>query len=203
MGYDEEKLHRFKKSILEETEKKIQKMEQDTQAYCKREIEKAEQKEYDHIFNYMQSKIHNIQWKYKQQVTKAQLESKRNILTKRNALMSQVFSEVEASLLSFTKTKQYPDFLMSHLKDAIAAHHFHDENVVIYLRKEDQQLQSQIETAFKPMKVEIDQTNRLGGFKIINQKTGLLIDETFKSSLANAHEKFYMQEDLTVEEESL
>lgn len=190
MSYDQDKLQRFQKTVLSEAEGKIAQMEQEIQEYEKTELEKARQAEYDKMFAYMQSKVHDIQWKYRQSVTKASLEAKRRLLQYRTGLSDKVFAQVEQKLKAFAASDQYEAFLIDKLKKA--EKEFPCQNAVIRLCPDDMKHASAIQAALSgPVTVEPDRRNHLGGFQIVNEQKGLLLDETFASNLTDQHAAFY------------
>lgn len=190
MSYDQDKLQRFQKTVLSEAEGKIAQMEQEIQEYEKTELEKARQAEYDKMFAYMQSKVHDIQWKYRQNVTKASLEAKRRLLQYRTGLADKVFAQVEQKLKAFAASDQYEAFLIDKLKKA--EREFPCQNAVIKLCPDDMKHADAIQAALSgPVTVEPDRRNHLGGFQIVNEQKGLLLDETFASSLTDQHAAFY------------
>ncbi|EEG29120.1 putative ATP synthase, subunit E [[Clostridium] methylpentosum DSM 5476] len=190
MSYDQDKLQRFQKTVLSEAEGKIAQMEQEIQEYEKTELEKARQAEYDKMFAYMQSKVHDIQWKYRQSVTKASLEAKRRLLQYRTGLADKVFAQVEQKLKAFTASDQYEAFLIDKLKKA--EKEFPCQNAVIRLCPDDMKHAGAIQAALSvPVTVEPDRRNHLGGFQIVNEQKGLLLDDTFASNLTDQHATFY------------
>lgn len=190
MSYDQDKLQRFQKTVLSEAEGKIAEMEKEVKEYEKTELEKARQAEYDKMFAYMQSKVHDIQWKYRQNVTKASLEAKRSLLKYRSDLAGKVFKQVENKLKAFADSKDYEAFLIKSLKES--SKKFPCTGAVIQVRPADLKLAEAVKGAFScPVAVQEDRHNHLGGYKIINEKRGLLLDETFASNLADQHAYFY------------
>lgn len=198
MSYDKEKLSRFENTVLSETQEKIDSIIKEAEEYKQSELEKAKQQEYDKMFNYMQSQVRNIQWKYKQVVTKASLDAKRKTLVFRNELSQKVFEETEKSLKDFADSAKYKDYIVQKFQSAIK--NFECDGAILLLRKEDMPLAEELKKIAGIQNVETDKTNLLGGFKIENRKTSLLLDESFASILADQKQYFYQNSGLTLAE---
>ena len=110
MAYDNEKLQRFEQSVLMEAEKKIQEIQAETEKMKENELESTRQKEYDKMFSVMQEQVHQLQLKYRQEVTKVELDGRRELLEFRNQLTEKIFQEAEEKLQKFTDTKEYQSF---------------------------------------------------------------------------------------------
>ncbi len=199
MAYDKEKLSRFENTILSETQDKIDQMQKEIDAYRKTELENAKQMEYDRMFSAMQAQVHTLQWKYRQLVTKASLEDKRKTLAVRNELAQKVFDKAEESLLAFADGAPYKSYLLDEMKKA--AERFDFQGAVIYLRNQDMSFAEEIKNLFPIKDIQPDKTNTLGGFRVMNERLGLLLDETFQSKLKDQHEYFYQHCGLTVASE--
>ncbi|MDE5600662.1 MAG: hypothetical protein K2I60_03495, partial [Oscillospiraceae bacterium] len=87
MAYDEQKLLRFKESVLDDADKKIAQMKSDALKYEQTELENVKNQKYDKIFNYMQNKVRHLKWRYSRKITKKSLELKKETLIFRNDLV--------------------------------------------------------------------------------------------------------------------
>lgn len=196
MSYDKEKLSRFEKTVLAQAEEKIQKIRSEIKEYEKSELEKTKQQEYDRIFTYMQTQVHNLEWKYKRIVTKKSLEAQREILVCRNELIEKVFEQTKEKLLRFAESAEYKIYLIKRLGKA--AETFSCKDAEISVRAQDMQFEEDILRATGAAIVSVDKSNKLGGFKIINNKDGLLLDETLDSDLIEQRQYFYQTCGMTV-----
>ncbi len=196
MAYDKEKLSRFQDTVLAEADEKIAKLNEEATEYEKSELEKTRQQEYDKMFTYMQSKVRNIQWKYRREVTRKNLESKRKTLEFRGELVVKVFDACEQKLLAYASSEEYRKYLIEHAKKASQG--FDCKGAVVLVRKEDIGLEKELLAATGAKSVAVDKANRLGGFQIENRNTGLLLDETLNGYLADQRQYFYETSGLTV-----
>lgn len=190
MVYDKEKLSAFSSAVKRETDSKIEQLKREVEEYEKAELEKVREDQYNRMFTYMQDQVQIIKSKYRQSITKFELESKRNLFVYRNQLTEQVFEQVQKRLLDFTKTADYQDFLLKQIQAAMKE--FPCQTGVILLAKEDMSLANQIKTAISNVTtVEADSKNHLGGFTIVNREQGLVADKTFQTALEEEKQQFY------------
>lgn len=189
MAYDENKLKQFKNTVLSEAEKEIEKIKKETIDFEKTELEKARQDEYDKIFNVMQERVHDIQWKYKRELTKKSLNVKREILILRNELVEKLFLEAREKLLAFSKSNDYEHFLIELAKKVY--NDFKCDDIEILLREDDMKFKDAFKKIFNIDSFSIDKTNKLGGFKVINHKDNILLDCTIEDKLLKQRRLFY------------
>lgn len=199
MAYDKEKMSRFENTILSEAKEKVEKLKKETEEYKQTELERAKQMEYDRIFGVMQSKVRALQWKYRQIVTKASLDARHKTLVVRNELAQKVFEETEKALLDFSSGSSYKEYLLEQIKKA--SENFDCSGATLYLRSEDMKFEKEIQKLISVSEIQPDKLNLLGGFRIVNEKLGLLLDETFKSKLNDQHEYFYRHCGLAITDE--
>ena len=142
MAYDNEKLQRFEQSVLMEAEKKIQEIQAETEKMKENELENTRQKEYDKMFSVMQEQVHQLQLKYRQEVTKVELDGKRELLEFRNQLTEKIFQEAEEKLQKFTDTKEYQSFLLTSIQTV--AESFTGQPMIISIQEKDLPLTEKI-----------------------------------------------------------
>lgn len=195
MPYDEQKLHHFETSILSEANQKVEEIEKEISNFSSSEIEKTRQEEYDKMFGYMQARVKEIKQKYDQMVTKEKLNSNRELCEFRNSLLEDILLGTRQKIEEFTQSDSYPDYLTNKIQ--ASASKFPCDNSTIYLSEKDMKYADKIKSVLH-VEVEQDKNNTLGGFKIVNLEKGLLLDETFDSSLEEQRRKFYKQCKLTV-----
>ena len=191
MSFNQDKLMAFQEAIQKETDEKIAQIEQEIKEYEATELDKVRDDAYNQMFTYMQDQVHNIQNRYKQSITKYELESKRNILLFRNKLAETVFEQVKEKLIAFAASKEYESYLLEHIQTTLKD--FPCENgITICMRKEDLKYSEEIQKAL-PCRVQIkaDPKNHLGGFFLLNEAQGVMEDKTFSSALDDQHRYFY------------
>ncbi len=197
MSFNKDKLRAFENAILQETDEKISQLEEEVKEYEKREIEKAKNDDYNRMFNYMQEKVQEIKHKYRQDITRYELQTKRSIFMYRNSLAQKIFDEVSEKLVEFSNSDKYFDFIVDKLNESLKV--FPCETGKILVSKKDLQLLEKIKEKVPAITdVLVDKKNHLGGFTLINEEAGLLIDQTFKTLIEDEKQKFYSSCGMTV-----
>lgn len=196
MAYDEQKLLRFKESVLNDADKKIAQMKSDALKYEQTELENIKNQNYDKIFNYMQNKVRDIKWKYSRKITKKSLELKKETLVFRNELVNKLFKQCEQEIINFINSDKYKEYLLNLVKKSSSD--FVCDNAKIKIRKEDLKLKEELLELPGISKVEVDDENQFGGFKLIDEKCNLMLDETIASKLDSERKYFYKTSMLTI-----
>lgn len=197
MAYNRDKLTAFENAVLEDTDSKIAELEREVRDYEQAELDKAKEDEYNKMFTYMQDQVQVIKAKYRQAITKFELESKRNLLVFRNELTDRVFEAAKERLAAFRKTKDYEAFLTKKIKQAFAE--FPCDSAVVLVNKDDLAYAAKIKAAVPGIaELEADHQNHLGGFKLVNREKGLLADETFAAALEQQKQAYYTSCGLSV-----
>lgn len=197
MSFNKEKLRQFENAILDETNQKISQLEEEVKEYEKREIEKAKNDDYNRMFNYMQDKVQEIKNKYRQDVTKYELQTKRSIFMYRNSLAEKVFDEVCEKLTDFTKSDKYFDYLVNKIEESFKV--FPCDRAKLLVCKKDLEIALKLQQQISQIEeVVTDRKNTLGGFTLVNEEKGLLIDQTFSALIEEEKQKFYSLCGMTV-----
>lgn len=197
MGYNKNKLVAFEQAILEESKEKINAIEQEIRDYEQTELTKAKEDEYNKMYQYMQQQVHLIQNRWKQSVTKYELDSRRELLLFRNELSEQVFRKVRERLLEYSKSEPYQRNLIARLQNAMEE--FPYDSAVVLLKKDDLKLESEICRLLPQIVVAEDPNNHLGGFTLLYEEKGVLADLTYESALQNRKQDFSVKCGLKVQ----
>lgn len=190
METENQKLRAFENAIQQETAEKISQMEQEVETYQRTAMETAREEEYNEMFVYMQEEVRRIKARYKQLVTKYELDSKRSLLQLRNRLADQVFAEAEKKLVEFAQSDKYLPYLIEKINEA--SHEFSCDSYELCLRPEDMKYEEQLKKALPfSFTLSSNPKNHLGGFTLIDRQKGVLSDHTFAALLEEQHPKFY------------
>lgn len=190
MAYNEGKLSEFSTAIAEETDSKIKVLEQETNNYEITELKKTKDEAYGKMFTYMQEQVRLTKNKYRQSVTKYELESRRDLLEFRNSLTQEVFDKSMEKLAEFAKCDKYEAFMLTKLETALKE--LECEKAVLVLSPNDERLFCKIKSRFSEIcEIRINQKNHIGGFCLINEEKKILIDETFAAQIEGVKQGFY------------
>lgn len=189
MSYDEKKLISFKETIFRDIEEKakilVEEALKNKEEYLKRFEEKIlvnEQKK-------LEEKIIELESKYKHELTRKEFESKREVLAYRNKLIEDIIENCEKNLTNFSKTLEYETYLLEKVKKTINEEK--REKIIIKIREQDLKFETQIKALDERIEIEVDKKNILGGFKLIDIKNSVEVDETFKTALNMVMQDFY------------
>lgn len=189
MSYDEKKLISFKETIFRDIEEKakilVEEALKNKEEYLKRFEEKIlvnEQKK-------LEEKIIELESKYKHELTRKEFESKREVLAYRNKLIEDIIENCEKNLTNFSKTLEYETYLLEKVKKTINEEK--REKIIIKIREQDLKFETQIKALDERIEIEVDKKNVLGGFKLIDIKNSIEVDETFKTALNMVMQDFY------------
>lgn len=129
----------------------------------------------------------NAKQQVNQAMAKAQLDLKRKQSRIQQELKEKIFDEVENMVKEFMKTDEYEDYLIKCIrKDVKFAG---DDNIVIYINPSDENRRSDLQDATRAL-LRISNEDFIGGVRAIIKSRNILIDNSFKTLLANEFNKF-------------
>ncbi len=195
MSVIDEKLKRFENLIFSDVDAQINAANADIDAYRQTTLAKHREKLIDEYFFYMQDQVKQIKAQVGQQLSKEELDAQRELLHYRNELVERVFSAVRERLANYTASAKYPSYLIEHIKSSLA-----DSPKAAYellVRQADLPL---LEEADLPSTVTIavDQSIQLGGFILLSQELGIMLDRSFDSGLGELVTRFNQTSGLTI-----
>jgi len=196
MSYENEKLERFSNAVNEEIEVQIQQIIADAEASKNELIEKANDSSLSIAYDKIKEEIKKTQSKFVRIISKAELESKREILLFRENISSKVIENVKTSLIKFTSSEKYKSFLISLAKKSIE-NYSDEKDIVFYISSSDMKFKDEIENSFGE-NVVVEESNKikLGGIRIFLKNKNILIDKTLDIALQENKEQFNNSESL-------
>ena len=197
MSYDKKKLENFKSSIFEDIKLKTANIKHDIYAYEKKELDDAKQQALDEIFQYMQGRIKDLKDSYEYKLTEKKFEIKKYILSFRNSLVKDIVESCEKNIIDFAKSEKYIEYMLNKIRNVLC-----EQNLVgveISVKNGDLAFKEDILKIEKVKEVSVDVNNVLGGFKLIDRKSKIEIDETFETLLHYSIKNFYMNCELMLE----
>lgn len=196
MNIDRDKISAFERAVTGEAEKRVEEIEQEIRDYEKSELEKEKNLQHEKMFAYMQSQVQAVKSKYKRELTKYELDSKRRLVQYRNDLSKQVLAQTEQKLAVFADSKQYRDYLLQSIKAALE--HFPYPDYAVLLRQEDMVYVPFLEQTLSG-EFQASAKVRIGGFILHNEEHGVLLDRTLYTILQDKMQDFYRECGLKVE----
>ncbi|MBQ8569092.1 MAG: V-type ATP synthase subunit E [Oscillospiraceae bacterium] len=187
MNRNDEKLSRFINAVNSEIDEKAAVIMNEAENRKAALLGEAESKAKAAEEKYLSDNTKKIKNRISRQLSKAELDTKKEVLLKRAQLTDKVFEQVCERLEEFRKTKGYLDYLIKSAEKAGA-----DSNSVLLLAPADVSCGSDIAKALKldDIKVQADTGIRYGGICIMNTVNGTVTDFSFDLALEDSRKKF-------------
>ena len=127
-------------------------------------------------------------------ITEAEIEARRAIATLRERLTAQLFDNIRADMVSFTKAPEYENFIAEKVKLAQANQYY----AYIQLTPDDVSLGDAIqkETGLTPEKGD---PSMLGGFRLLTANRNKSADHSIQAKLSAARQAFSIELDQVVD----
>lgn len=185
----EDKLLRFEKAVNDEIDAEIVNINQSAEASKDEIIEKANDDSLYEAYDKIKAEIKNISNKYAKLVSKAELDSKKDVLLHREEIASKIMKNVVASIDEFRHTDGYVDFLAKALKEEIDTDDVSD--ITVFLAADDMQYVAALKKAVgKKLKFEAKDSIRLGGVSVFFENRNIIKDRTLDSALDDQKSRF-------------
>ena len=107
----------------------------------------------------------------------------------RNKLVEDFFSGIEEKLIAFTESGKYKDWLSKAINALNDEKAFYD-GVVLYARRTDEKIVTELSKAFPVVSVEADKSIKLGGVTVFYPNEGQYIDKTIDDAFRQQKEAF-------------
>ena len=121
--------------------------------------------------------------KHRRELSRCDFETNRAILSHRNELIADFFSEIEADIERFVSSESYDDYLKGAIERAAA---LLGGGIVIYAAGRD----AERVRSLTSLEVRTDVTIRLGGISAADEEKGLFADLTLDRALADERDAF-------------
>ncbi len=195
MSVIDEKLKRFETIIFSDVDVKINAANAEIDNYKQTTLAAHREELIDKYFVYMQDRVKQIKTQMGQQLSREELNAQRELLHYRNGLADQVFSGVKQRLAEYTAGAEYGPYLTEKIQAALNDNPGTEYDLLV--READLSLLQ--DAAFTPaVRIAADNSIRLGGFILLSQSQGIMIDESFDSRLSELVSQFNQTSGLTI-----
>lgn len=182
MSDNREKTSNFLKAINKYAEQQRTKIRNEAEEFKKQELEKAEAEVLNDAYSLIQREMAQMRTGIAGSISRKEMDSRRELFQKRQAITDKVFKSAEEKLIEFTKTGEYTALLQKYA--ALIANVLTQDGTVLYLKKEDMHLSDKIKSAFgRDCSVESSDDILIGGIYGQNYNMGIIADETLDSKL--------------------
>lgn len=190
MSEEIEKLEKLSKAVNEEVDGQIKDILAEAEASRQQIIEKANDESLNYAYGRIKDEIKKIAAKYVKIISKAELDSKREILIYREQISNKIIENVKISIDRFTKSKDYKDYLIKLAKDEIVQAPKSSE-IVVFLSKNDMQYSGELKSVLGE-KISFEEKSgiKLGGLCVLYKNDNVLKDRTLDSALKEQKDLF-------------
>ena len=175
------KLEKFKNAVFNDVDEIANTIIEQADKYREVEIDKIEKQEIKNSNKLIKAKTEEIEKTHKREIAKFSLDSRRNIIYKRNDIAQKMLDSVREMLIEFTKTKDYKDYLMNILK--FNNEKYNLSGCQILIADCDNKFAQEIQNEYK-CTCKQDNKVLIGGFIAIDVDRGIYIDETLEQKIA-------------------
>lgn len=191
---ENQKLFKFMDAIHQEAEKRQNKINQETEAFKKAELDKIKKQARAEVDEIIRKRTEEIMIDSGRAISAHRQENKKRLLLKRNEIMSDIFSEVEDRILVFAATEGY----LKKVENDIESVRERLDGAITVLMKKGDRSESVCRKLIPNVKVEYDKSIKLGGIIIVLEDKRKRLDFTFDSLLEEEKEKFRETDELKI-----
>lgn len=123
---------------------------------------------------------------------------KKELYTERQRITDEVFAAATEKLLAYTDTAAYREAFLREAGEAASLCGEHP--CVIRIREVDRDLAHKAASLFAHAEIQADASVRIGGFRVLCEEKGVLLDCTLDEKLSRERERFYTESGLKVVE---
>lgn len=189
MAASDEKLSKFNLAINHYAEEQREKIQKEVEEYKRRELEKAEAEVLADAYQLIQKEMAEMRAGIARELSRREMDSRKELLAKRQQITDEVFEKVADKLLAFTKSGEYAAFLERTARKL--ADSFRIPGTVLCIKAEDAVYEKNIADAFHyDCTCKTVDDIAIGGIRVYNHDAGIMADETLDTMLESQHEWF-------------
>ncbi|MCD7731651.1 MAG: V-type ATP synthase subunit E [Oscillospiraceae bacterium] len=187
MSTENEKLQKFISAVNEEIDAKVSRLLEEAEAEKESIISAAKAESESVSAKYAASEQKKNGSRYVKDISKAELEMKKDVLRRREELCDKVFDAVEKRLSDYRKTNAYADGLVKALLLMNVG-----SGSEIRLAPEDMKLAEVLKRIVKAEDVTFaaDSSIKLGGFSVYSKEKHTIVDKTFDIAVEEQRSAF-------------
>lgn len=197
MANSEEKVSKFVQAITAYAEEQREKILHEAEAFKKERMQKAEQEVLGDAYKLIQHETAEIRSEGVREMSRRDLAARKEVLTRRQQIMDDVFTRAEKKLLDFASSPDYRAYIIKMIKEMTGS--LPSEGTVYLITKRDESLKDELASICPSgSRVEVSDDINIGGILATNSKNGQIIDNTLDSKLQAQHDWFTINSGLTV-----
>ena len=198
MATVEQRLKRIENTILQEANSKAEEIIFKAMSTKNESLEEAEIAILQRLYGELNEEISSVRNKTAQYISRCEMKNKKKLLAKRDELFKRIFDNVFSMLIEFTKEDQYKQAFINKIRNLNCTLDL--DFLEFQIKKDDQVLKLGISDEFQGKATIVETEDILiGGFKIINKKTGICMDESIDTYLHDQRGWVYTNSKLTID----
>ena len=186
----EEKLENFYNHSIESAKNEAERIVTEYQAALDLQFAEHQKRKKEQTEEELAAEKENLKRENNKALSAEQLQIKRSLSAKSLEIEKKIFAEVEEKLKAFQKTPEYVEYLREKIqKDLEFAK---GGQILFYLDASDEGIREQVEQA-AGVKIQISREKIIGGLLAAIEEKNILIDDSFRSMLAEERESFRLE----------
>jgi vacuolar-type H+-ATPase subunit E/Vma4 len=201
MSKEINKLTNFSIDIMADVSLQREKIVAEVDERLKKDYDLKESQFLDQAYDLIQKGLKIVDKERNEVVSKTLMENRVKLLSKRKAIIDEVFEKAIQQIREFTKTEEYKLDLLDRIKRHLEF--LGEGNFIIYINYKDKELYQFVHDAFPYTKVFIEKRyiEMYGGVKIHNTTTNVYIDDSIAKRLEEEEENFMHYCGIEIEDE--
>ncbi len=176
-----EKFNKFSHMVMKEADEKKKEIIEQAERKHKDTIASKELQYLKQAYERIQGAVHKLDKEINEEVSKAILESKQALFSRRDEIMESVFQNVMAKLQAFKKLEDYKSYMVNQVRLGLSQ--VGQGDIRIMVDEEDLALLQEIQAMGLDFKLLESEEPLLGGCLVVNKTAGLLCDFSFMSRM--------------------
>ncbi len=189
----EAKLAAFSETVLNEAKKRSDETDAKTEAIRAEKTERKHNEFLEEAYRKIQSAVTKTRRTENERVLRAENDAKKEILKRREEIISSVFNEAELRLSEFAKSDEYKEYFGRKLSEALLSVGEGEKTVFVTERDFDAASNCKAEVKTVP------EHGFIGGVRVLNKNKGIIADFSFGEALAEVRADFLQKSGLSIE----
>ena len=163
-------------------------------------LDERENELLENAYENIQENIQTAKREANERVLHAQMDSKKQLILRREEIIDEVMKTVRAKLVEFTESDEYEAWLISKIEKALFE--VGKGSKIIYISPEDIKLKEKIEQIPDMSKISVEASSErdfLGGAKVLNTDRRVSADYSFKEMLFEQKQTFLQSSGLSLD----
>ena len=184
MASNVDKLSKFNSAINHYAESQREKILKDIADYQARELEETANNAKIEADRLLVKELAEMRDRIMREMSHREMDSRRELLTKRQEIAEKVFERAEKALIEYTQKAEYASLMERYAANISKV--LTEPGTVVYVKSGDEKYKAQIEKAFgDTVTIAVDDKIKIGGLRAENVAMRLAADETLDSILAS------------------